>query len=218
MKIKVAIVDDNNFLINSVKEKLSFFSDIAITFSAKDGKDCIDKLANDNRTDLILMDLDMPVMDGIKATAKISELYPQIKILILTVFDNDKNIFNAIQAGASGYLLKEITPSDLHDAISQTINGGAAMSPSIALQTLKLLRSPLPPEDFNTEEEELIRLSKRETEVLEQLATGLPYTAIAENLFISPSTVRKHIENIYNKLQVHSKVEAITKAKKNRII
>jgi DNA-binding NarL/FixJ family response regulator len=217
MKARIAIVEDNNFLIKSVKEKLSFFEGISISFTANNGVECMDKLGRDNRTDLILMDIEMPKMNGIEATALVKQKYPQIKIIILTVFDNDDNIFKAIQSGASGYLLKDTAPQALYDAIIQTLEGGAAMTPSIALKTLNLLRSPLPLQNYE-EEDETIKLTSRETEVLEQLSTGLPYTAIAENLYVSPSTVRRHTENIYHKLQVHSKTEAIALAKKKRLI
>ncbi|HMR81608.1 MAG TPA: response regulator transcription factor [Niabella sp.] len=216
MKTRIAIIEDNNFLIKSVKEKLSFFEDINICFTANNGLECMDKLDGDNRPDLILMDIEMPKQNGIEATALVKQKYPQIKIIMLTVFDDDDNIFKAIQSGADGYLLKEIEPQALYDAITQTLEGGAARTPSIALKTLNLLRSPLP---IQTDEvEDTVHLSDRETEVLEQLSTGLPYTSIAENLFISPSTVRRHIENIYQKLQVHSKIEAIAQAQKRRLI
>jgi DNA-binding NarL/FixJ family response regulator len=136
---------------------------------------------------------------------------------MLTVFDNDENIFNAIKAGADGYLLKEVNPKDLHQGIIETLNGGATMTPSIALKTLKLFRNPIVFEDNSIKTEE-INLSVREIEVLEQLSKGLTYNVIAENLFLSVGTVRKHIENIYTKLQVHNKLEAIQKAKNNNII
>ncbi len=135
---------------------------------------------------------------------------------MLTVFDNDENIFNAIKAGADGYLLKEINAKDLHDGILDTLNGGAAMNPSIALKTLKLLRNPLSIE--NEKDKEDIQLTNRETEVLEQLSKGLNYIQMAENLIVSKGTIRKHIENIYRKLQVHNKVEAVQKAKRNNLI
>lgn len=135
---------------------------------------------------------------------------------MLTVFDNDENIFNSIKAGADGYLLKEVDPKTLYNGIIETLNGGAAMTPSIALKTLKLLRNPV--EISFPEKEEEIKLSSREIDVLEQLSKGLSYTLIAENLFLSPSTVRKHIENIYKKLQVHNKLEAIQKAERNKLI
>ena len=213
----VAIIDDNNFLIKSVKEKLSFFEDITVSFTANNGKECIEKLKTRSNTDLILMDIEMPLLNGIDTTALVKKTHPQIKIIILTVFDDDDKIFNVIKAGADGYLLKETTPQALYDSMIQTIEGGAAMTPSIALKTLNLLRSPLPflhPEDSEISSE----LSAREIDVLEQLSTGIPYTSIAVNLFISPNTVRRHIENIYQKLKVHSKIEAIELAKKKRLI
>lgn len=135
---------------------------------------------------------------------------------MLTVFDNDEHIFNAIKSGADGYLLKETTPEFLKNGIEETLCGGAAMNPSIAMRTLKLLRNP--DSISNLQEQEHISLSNREIEVLEQLSKGLSYTYIAKNLFLSPSTVRKHIENIYKKLQVHSKIEAVEKARQNNII
>lgn len=216
MNIHVAIVDDNKLLIKSVREKLVLFPDIRISFTANNGVECMDQLISDRTTDLVLMDIEMPEQNGIVTTTLIKRKYPQIKVIVLTVFDDDENIFNAIQAGADGYLLKEIPPSFLHDAIIQTLEGGAVMTPSIAMKTLQLMRSPLYPD--TTSDGEDVLLSERETEVLEQLSRGLPYTAIAVNLIISPSTVRRHIENIYKKLQVHSKLEAVELAKKKRII
>ncbi len=216
MKIRTAIIDDNNFLIKSVKEKLSFFDDIMISFTANNGLECMEKLNGNRNIDLILMDIEMPKQNGIETTALVKQKYPQIKTIVLTVFDDDENIFNAIQSGADGYLLKDTPPQALYDAMIQTLEGGAAMTPSIALKTLNLLRSPLQLQKDTAEE--TVKLTGREVEVLEQLSTGLPYTSIAENLIVSPSTVRRHIENIYKKLQVHSKIEAIALAKKKRII
>ncbi|AWM14242.1 DNA-binding response regulator [Flavobacterium sediminis] len=215
--IRLAIIDDNSFLINAIKEKLSFFNDIQIKYTANNGQEIIEKLAKDKNLEVLLMDIEMPMMNGIEATLEIKQRYPQIKIIMLTVFDNDENIFNAIKAGADGYLLKEVDPNSLYQGIQETLSGGAAMTPSIALKTLKLLRNPINLEEDQTESEE-IKLSSREIDVLEQLSKGLSYTVIAENLFLSPSTVRKHIENIYSKLQVHSKLEAVQKAKKNNLI
>ncbi len=214
--IKIAIVDDNSFLIKATLEKLSFFDDFDIKFTAFDGKNAIEKLDKNHNVDLILMDIEMPVMNGIEATQIINNKFPQIKIIMLTVFDNDENIFNSIKAGADGYLLKEVNPKDLHQGIIDTLNGGATMTPSIALKTLKLFRNPI---DFETtQNKEEINLTTREVEVLEQLSKGLKYDAIAENLYLSTGTIRKHVENIYAKLQVHNKLEAIQKAKNNNLI
>ena len=176
----------------------------------------ISKLEENSNLDVILMDIEMPKMNGIEATSIVKKKFPHIKIIMLTVFDNDENIFNAIKAGADGYLLKEINAKDLRDGIIDTLNGGAAMNPSIALKTLKLLRNPM---DVKNEEDiEDIQLTSREIDVLEQLSKGLSYNAIAKNLILSTGTIRKHIENIYRKLQVHNKLEAVQKAKKNNLI
>jgi DNA-binding NarL/FixJ family response regulator len=214
--IRIAIAEDNTFLAAAVKEKLSFFEDVKIKFMAENGQNLLDKLANDSNVDLILMDIEMPIMRGIEATYNVKQKYPQIKILILTVFDDDENIFNAIKSGADGYLLKETTPDELHKGIVETLEGGAAMSPSIAFRTLKLLRNP---HDFSAAVPlEDIKLSTREVEVLEQLSKGLNNKLIADNLFLSVGTIRKHIENIYAKLQVHNRLEAVEKARNNRLI
>ena len=213
-KINIAIVDDNHFLQKAIAEKLSFYEDIFPKLFASNGAEIVDALVKEKHIDLILMDIEMPKMNGIEATAIIKKNYPQIKIIMLTVFDNDEHIFNAIQAGADGYLMKEVAPDILYDGICETLKGGAAMNPSIAMKTLKLLRNPV---DFSKDEEE-VSLSEREIEVLEQVSKGLSYTQIAENLFLSPSTIRKHIENIYKKLQVHSKMEAVQKARRNNLI
>ena len=175
----------------------------------------MEKLVQNASIDLILMDIEMPVCNGIEATLLVKQRFPQIKIIMLTVFDDDDNIFNAIRAGADGYLLKEVSPKDLHLGILETMQGGATMTPSIALKTLKLLRNAPAPGSAKGED---FSLSAREIEVLEQLSKGLKYSAIAENLFLSAGTIRKHIENIYAKLQVHNKIEAIQKARSNNLI
>lgn len=216
MPVKIVVVDDNSFLIKTIQEKLSFFEDLLCKYTAIQGLDLLRKLEKDHLVDLILMDIEMPQLNGIEATAVVKKKYPQIKIIMLTVFDNDEHIFKAIKAGADGYLLKDINAQDLHDGILDTMNGGAAMNPSIALKTLKLLREPMELEDGNCQEE--ITLTKREIDVLEQLSKGLSYIQISDNLLISSGTVRKHIENIYKKLQVHNKLEAVQKAKNNKLI
>lgn len=217
MTKRLALVDDNYFLIQVVSEKLSFFDDLKLKLTAGNGQELIEKLSRDSQIDLILMDIEMPVMNGIEATREVKKRFPHIKIVMLTVFDNDENVFQSIQAGADGYLLKEVDPQILYDGINDTLEGGAAMTPSIALKTLKFLRNPEGLENLEQEKDE-IKLSERETEVLEQLSKGLSYTAIADNLILSPSTIRKHIENIYKKLQVHNKLEAIQKAERNKLI
>lgn len=212
--IRIAIAEDNSFLLKAILEKLSIFSDLEVKFWAFNGLELLEKLEKDSNVNLILMDIEMPKMNGIETVAKVSQKYPQIKTIMLTVFDDDENIFRAVQAGANGYFLKEVDPKTLYQGILDTLDGGAAMTPSVALKALKLLRNP---PKFEEPVEE-ISLTSREIEILDQTSKGLTYNQIGENLFISPKTVRKHIENIYQKLQVHSKLEAVQKAVKNRII
>jgi len=215
MNKRIAIAEDNPWLLKSILERLAPYQDLDVRFTARDGKKLTKKVAENQHLDLILMDIEMPDMDGIAATAWVKNNHPQIKVVMITVIDDDEKIFEAIQAGADGYLMKEVTGTDLYNGIEDTLNGGSAMTPSIALKTLKLLRSATIPEQTDTMN---YKLSEREVQVLEQLSTGLSYTKIADNLFLSPSTVRKHIENIYRKLQVHSKLEAVEKAKRERLI
>lgn len=216
MNVKIAIAEDNNFLARTVIEKLSFFDDLNFKYKAVNGAELIGKLEENHNIDVILMDIQMPEMDGIRATEIVKSKYPHIKVIMLTVFDDDENIFNAIKAGANGYLLKEIDPENLHKSILEVVAGGAPMTPSIALKTLNLLRNPL--QLKNTDDKEKVTLTNRETEILEHLSKGLNYNAIADNLIISSGTVRKHIENIYKKLHVHNKMEAVIKAQKHNLI
>ncbi len=217
MNLKICIAEDNYFLVKAIKEKLSFFDDVSIKFHANNGAELIGKLEDNHNIDVILMDIQMPEMDGIKATELVKNKYPQIKIIMLTVVDDDDYVFKAIKAGANGYLLKEIDAENLYKSILEVTKGGAPMTPSIALKTLNLLRNPNLL-DIKLNEQEEIKLSKRETEILIQLSKGLNYNDISDNLIISPSTVRKHIENIYKKLQVHSKMEAVMKAQRRNLI
>jgi len=213
---KILLVDDNFFLQKAIEEKLSVFTDVIIKDTASNGQEAIAILEKNHVFDLLLMDIEMPVMNGIQATEMIKNKYPQIKILILTVFENDENIFNAIKAGADGYLLKDAKPEKIYQSIIEILEGGAAMSPSIALKAMKLLNNPIDIE--NQKDKETVLLSTRELEVLEQLSKGLKNQAIADNLFLSISTVKKHIENIYTKLQAHNRIEALQKAKQNKLL
>ncbi|WP_242092936.1 response regulator transcription factor [Aestuariivivens sediminicola] len=216
MAIRIVIAEDNSFLIKVVAEKLSFFDELQLKYTALNGDDLIQKLEKDPIVDVVLMDIEMPIVNGIEATERIKQKYPQIKVIMLTVFDDDENIFKAIQAGADGYLLKEVNARDLYNGIHETMEGGAAMTPSIAMKTLKLLRNPIALEPHK--ELESVRLSVREIQVLEQLSKGLSYNAIAENLIVSSGTIRKHVENIYKKLRVHNKLEAVQKARRHNLI
>ncbi len=213
--IRLALVDDKFFLLKALEEKLDF-SDIQIKVSCKNGREIVDYLECNNNVDLILMDVEMPVMDGVEATALIKNRWPHVKIVMITVFDADETIFKAIQAGADGYLLKETSGEKIYEALQDTLKGGAVMSPSIAMKTLRILKNP--DAVLVTQATETIQLSEREIEVLEQISKGLKNKAIAENLFISAATVKKHIENIYRKLQAHNRVELVQKARDNKLI
>lgn len=212
-KISIGIAEDNPSLIRSILEKLSLFDQVDVLWVATSGGEVIEKVTN-VQPDLILMDINMPEMDGIQATKKVKDHYPNVCIVMLTVFDESQKIFNSIVAGASGYLLKDEKPKKLIQAIEEAVEGGAPMSPVIAAKSLQLIRT-VKTESTSTVD---FGLSNREMEILEQIAQGKNYQEIATALFISPKTVRKHIENIYRKLQVHNKVEAVQLALKHGII
>lgn len=217
MKINLAFAEDNDFLAKSLTEKLKLFANqFTLMFRARNGAEMIEYLNSNDGVQVILMDIEMPVMDGIKATEKISKKFPEIKIIMLTVFDDDDKIFNAIKAGANGYLLKDESVDKIVDGINIVLEGGAPMSATIASKTLRLLRNS----DLQRtkSEEDDFNLSKREIEILENLKLGLDYQQTAEKLFISPFTVRKHIENIYRKLQVNNKMQAVQKATAHNIV
>lgn len=217
MKINLAFAEDNDFLAKSLTEKLKIFSDqFTLMYRARNGAEMIEYLNSNNGVQVILMDIEMPIMDGIKATETISKTFPEIKIIMLTVFDDDEKIFNAIKAGANGYLLKDESVDKIVDGINIVLEGGAPMSATIASKTLRLLKNS----DLKKtkSEDEDFDLSKREIEILENLKLGLDYQQTAEKLFISPFTVRKHIENIYRKLQVNNKMQAVQKATAHNIV
>ncbi len=216
--IRIAVAEDNPFLAKSIQEKLALFpGELKFKFHAFNGKLFLEKLAEDPMVDVILMDIQMPEMDGIETTRMISERYPQIKIIMLTVLDDEESIFQAILAGANGYLLKDENPRVLLQSILSIVEGGAPMSSGIAFKALRLLRNPIKPDEEKSDTKRP-ELSPREIDVLNQLSKGMDYKQIAENLIISPSTVRKHIENIYSKLQAHNKIEAVKIAQKHRLI
>lgn len=212
--IKIAIAEDISKLAEALKEKIEFGVEFKISSISSNGKELIDRLEKNHAVDLVIMDINMPVMNGIEATEIISNRWPNIKVIMSTVFDDDQNIFDAIMAGASGYMLKDEAPAKVHRSIYEALEGGAPMSPMIAKKALSLLRNGLP-QQGTTEDYEL---TKRELEVLEQIAKGLSYDQISTNLFISYGTARKHVENIYKKMKVHNKIEAIEKAKKGGIL
>ena len=202
--IKIALAEDNNFLAHSLINKLGLFDEFKVKFHALDGEELLATLNQDANIDVILMDIQMPNMDGIIATQNVAKLYPHIKIIMLTVLDTEQSIYEAIKAGAIGYLVKESSPQDIYDSIIEILDGGAPMSPSVARKALKIIQNP---NVLNAETQDF-GLSDRESQVLRHLCKGLNYNQIASNLIISPNTVRRHIENIYKKLDVNNKSEA----------
>jgi DNA-binding NarL/FixJ family response regulator len=213
--IKIAIAEDNPLSLKDLEERLGYYPDIDIIHKATNGRELLDLLQQDQAVDLILMDIQMPEMDGTEAAQKIKGVWPGIKIVMITVYDDDNHIFEAIKAGADGYILKDTTGKKVYETILDILNGGSVMSPSIAQKTLRLLKLATLPKSIPSEN---ITLSDRETEILELLSKGLTNKVIADKLCISPFTVKRHIENIYQKLQTHNRIELIEKARKSGLI
>jgi DNA-binding NarL/FixJ family response regulator len=223
MKIPVGIVDDKSQNVHLFAERLNYSDDIAIVLTANGGNDFLDqmkKLPPASHARVILMDIGMPDLDGIETVRVGKLLYPDIHFLMLTVFDDDDKLFEAIKAGADGYLLKNEKLTAIIDCIVQlSETGSAPMSPRIARKTLDLLlKASLPEADSGIPEKKEHALSERETEILKLTVDGYAYKAVAEKLFLSSHTVRKHLANIYNKLHVRSKAQAIKIATKNKLI
>lgn len=218
MIFPIAIVDDKFQNRASLSDKLAMFKEFKIEFTASNGQEFLNMMKERNAADrpkLILMDIDMPVMDGIEAVEKGSGLFPDTKYLMLTVFDDDEKIFEAIKAGAIGYLLKDEKVELIAESIKEIMeSGGSPMSPRIARKALKMLMNSNI--QFEKEKEDEYLLSEREKDILKLMVEGYDYKAAAEKLFISPHTVRKHIANIYEKLHVTSKVQAVKVAIKKK--
>jgi DNA-binding NarL/FixJ family response regulator len=162
------------------------------------------------------MDLEMPIMDGIQTITRATVAYPDVKFIVLTVFEDDEKIFEAIKAGAGGYLLKDDSAVNIIDAITNVVEyNGIPMSPAIARKAMELLKQSAVP--FSNESSPVdSALSDREMEILKEMVTGKNYKAIGEKLFISPLTVRKHVAHIYEKLHVNSRAQIINLAHKNK--
>ena len=223
MKIPVAIVDDKSQNRISLAEKINFSDDTEVVLTASNGNDFLEKmkyLPLAGYPSVVLMDIEMPGMNGIETVRMGKQLYPSLHFLMLTVFDDDDKIFEAIQAGATGYLLKDEKVSVIIDCIQQLVElGGSPMSPHIARKALSLLmKATLPQQDKTRVATGEHDLSPREMEVLKLTVDGYDYKAVADKLFLSTHTVRKHIANIYTKLHVTSKAQAIKIATKNKWI
>ncbi|MFN4300012.1 MAG: response regulator [Thermaurantimonas sp.] len=214
--IKLALVDDKRINIQSLIDRIRHSPDFKIVFTASDGEDFLEKCKQSKELpDVVFMDIDMPIMNGIEAVSIASELFPSIKFIMLTVFDDDDKIFEAIKSGAVGYLLKEESADKLIQHVRDVVEFGVVpMSPRIARKTLQLLSRAQVELVKNKEEV----LSEREVDILRHLINGLDYRQISERLFISPNTVRTHISNIYKKLHVNNKAQAIKMAYKKGIV
>jgi DNA-binding NarL/FixJ family response regulator len=206
----IILYEDNQQLSDSIVTMLRLNKDLRIIGAHKNPKEAETHL-QEFHPDLLIMDIDMPGMDGIEAVTQVRKANKDIPILMLTVFDDNDHVFDAICAGASGYLLKKHISSKLFSAIEEVLEGGAPMSPSVARMVLASMQQKTPSHNP-------YQLTPKETEVLTSLSKGNSYKLIAAQVGISIDTVRSHIRKIYEKLQVHSQTEAVSKAINEKLI
>jgi len=209
--VKIAIVEDNTFLRKGLKELLEIQDGFEVVLELDSCRFLIDELKK-TLPDVVIMDIDLPEINGIEGVKLVKKDFSDIKILMFTVFDDDERIFHSIMAGASGYLLKKSSPLSIVDALREVMNDGAPMTPSIAARVLTMFK-----QDREGKINGHFDLTPREQEILGALVKGNSYKTIAANFFISIDTVRTHIRKIYEKLHVHSKSEAVAKALSNRL-
>lgn len=210
--IKVIVYDDNADRRDSLTALLAMTPDLECAGSFADCSD-VEEQVRLLQPDVVLMDIDMPHVDGIEGLKIIHQKFPAVKVLMQTVFEQNEKIFDSIRYGATGYILKTEAPGRIVEAIEQVNNGGAIMTPSVALKVLHFFQQDLPikpPQQFN--------LSERESEVLKLLADGNSYKMIAAKLSITYFTVNAHLKKIYEKLQVHSASEAVSVALRNSLV
>jgi len=212
MNIRVTIFEDNKSLRQGLQQLINGSDGFTCAGAFED---CLDLIKNieDSKPDVVLMDIEMPGINGIEAVGMIKESFPELKILPQTIFEDSDKIFRSILAGASGYILKNTSPSRFLEFIKETYEGGAPVSPSVATKVLQMVVDRSPAGKVNN-----FNLSEREKEVLSCLVKGMSYKLIADACFISIDTVRGHIRNIYEKLHVHSKSEAVAAALKGNIV
>ena len=211
MPVKVTIFEDRK----AVREALSLLVEgtegLALAGAYADCNNLVHDI-DESQPDVVLMDIEMPGINGVEAVKIIKKHYPAVTVVMQTVFEDDEKVFDAICAGASGYLLKNTPPSRMMESIIEAQGGGAPMSPSIARKTLTLFQKFLSPR------QNAYQLTPREKEVLQWLVKGYSYKMIADACHISFDTVRSHIRNIYEKLHVASMTEAVAKAIKERLV
>lgn len=210
--IEVIIIEDNDVLRDSLKEAISKSGQISCKHSFASGEAALDFIEREELVpDIILLDIGLPGMNGIEVIPELRKLSPSSKIIIITVHDDDENVFNAICAGASGYLLKDLSSEKIVASINEVMNGGAPMNSHIAKKVLNMFR------DQNVKSNGY-SLSDREKEILSHLINGLSKKQIAEKIFLSHHTVDSHFRNIYAKLEVHSRSSAISKAIREKLL
>lgn len=206
MKHRVVIIEDNIPLRDGFSEVIKANDNFELINCYDNCEEAIERLQYDN-ANIFLMDIELPGMNGVEGTKKIKAQDPNINILIVTVYENSETVFNALCAGASGYLTKNASPQQITNALDEVMKGGAPMSIHIAKMVVQSFQRA--PESI---------LSDRETEVLSLLASGKSYKSVADTMFISINTIRFHVKNIYDKLQVCNREEAIKKANDQRLI
>lgn len=209
--IRVLLFEDNEDFIDSVKELLHNSTGIELVGVCNNCKNAAKNVVH-YQPDIVLMDIDMPVENGLQGLRAIRAAGSEVIVLMLTVFDDNDRVFQAVCHGASGYLLKRTAPEKIVEAIHEAYTGGAPMTPSVAKQVLKLFSQPFQNSD------ELHSLTPREHDVLSLLVRGYSYKMIAGELSLGIETVRHHVKNIYTKLHVNSKSEAVIKAIQNKLV
>ena len=210
MPIAVAIVEDNKDLRLGTEYILKSSSSFDVVGSYESAEELLDNY-DEKKPEVVLMDIELPGISGIEATSILKKRNSHLQIVILSVFEDDENVFQAICAGACGYISKPVMPNLIFDVVEQAFSGASPMSPHIARRVLEMFKQYLPPPkaDYN--------LTPREVEVLDMLIQGYDNKMIAEKMFLSVFTIRAHIRSIYDKLHVHSKSQAVAKALNERL-
>jgi DNA-binding NarL/FixJ family response regulator len=209
--IKTAIVEDQRDIRDALTALINGTAGYRCTGSFRSMEEAFEKIRQD-LPDVVLCDIELPGMNGIEGIRILKERYPDLLLLMLTVYDDDERIFDALCAGACGYLLKRTPPAKLLESLREAVTGGAPMSPEVATRVITLFREIRPPERCDYE------LTPHETRLLKLLVEGHNYTTAAVELGVSYNTIKFHMRHIYEKLQVHSKSEAVSKALQNRLV
>jgi DNA-binding NarL/FixJ family response regulator len=209
--IKTAIVEDQRDIRDGLTMLINGTAGYHCTGSYRSMEEALAQISRE-LPDVVLSDIGLPGMDGIEGIKLLKERYPQMLVLMLTVYDDDDRIFEALCAGACGYLLKRTSPARLLECLKEAVTGGAPMSPEVARRVITLFRDIRPPERADYE------LTPHETRLLKLLVEGHNYTTSAEEIGVSVNTIKFHMRNIYDKLQVHSKSEAVAKALRDRLV